>query len=338
MRGLKKTIAIGFLAFVTTCLAVSTTCRAPSSLSVPITNVTLSNGNSMRGVYMPLGTPAQNISFLPEKYATSGYVTIYSLLTLVESFLNSTFVYNSSAADATCPEDSSNVRCITYKGGLFNPSNSSTFEPRDDVIHAGGSESDTLRTTGVRVWAGDWGTESLVVGDVVLEEYPIGMPGFDVKNVYNSQGLLGLGFNSTLLTALKDAGHISSRSYGYWWGLDGVTQESQMDGAIVFGGYDAAKATGSNLTSDLIRPTEGCPSGMQTTIDNIRLDFPNGTTSSVVYPHSSFVVCIRLDFPVTITMADDPYYSKFLAQTETFNNARSQGINWQGALFEPDSV
>lgn len=224
------------------------------------------------------------------------------------------------------------------RGGLFDPNLSSTFETRDNVADAGASESDTDRTAGVHVWESAWGVENFAVGDVMLEKYPIGMPGFDVGKEYHRQGYLGLGFNSTILTALKDAGHIASRSYGYWWGLDGATQHSQMDGAIVFGGYDAAKASGPNLTSRLVAPTVACPSGMQLTIADIKLTFPNGTRSSIVFPSSALAACMRIDFPVTITMATDPYYNNFMRDTNTFSYGRSWGLHWLGALFDPNQV
>ncbi|GAB7363393.1 hypothetical protein MBLNU230_g3671t1 [Neophaeotheca triangularis] len=283
--------------------AAAVTCPAPDLSFAPITNVELSNGNSRRGLYMPLGTPAQNVSFLP------GH------------FLNSTWVYNTSAADTTCPEGFSTTRCITIRGGLFDPSESSTFESRDNLVDAVASESDPNRERALYNPEGSLGADSFAVGDILLEDYPIGMPQFAVGGVKYPQGIVGLGFNSTILTALRDAGHIETRSFGFWWGLHGATENSQMDGGIVFGGYDAAKTSGPNLTTNLVAPSSQCPSGILLTISEIQLAFPNGTESSVM--SSAMATCIRIDFPGTIAMNTQPYYENFERDTDSSTYGRS---------------
>ncbi len=59
---------------------------------------------------------------------------------------------------------------------------------------------------------------------------------------------VGLGTNSTLLNALVLAKVIASRTWGYSQGWTGAEAEHQIDGSLVLGGYDAAKAKGSNVT------------------------------------------------------------------------------------------
>lgn len=124
-------------------------------------------------------------------------------------------------------------------------------------------------------------TDGFGASNVTLDEFPIGMPGMEFGTQYHPQGVLGLGPNSTLLTALKDAGHISSRSYGYWWGEDGATSNAKMDGSLILGGYDAAKIQGPNTTIALKQPTLDCVSGMYLTIMDIKMLFPNSTSASI---------------------------------------------------------
>lgn len=129
---------------------------------------------------------------------------------------------------------------------------------------------------------------------MTLQDYPIGMPGFDYGTQYHPQGALGLGSNSTLLNALKDAGHISSRSYGYWWGEDGASSNARMDGSLVLGGYDAAKTHGANITIPIRSPSVGCMSGMYMTIRDLVMRFPNSTRSSIVVSRPPRLVRLRL--------------------------------------------
>ena len=62
---------------------------------------------------------------------------------------------------------------------------------------------------------------------------------------------IGLGFNLTILNILKSAGHIGSRTWSLCWGLAGATAHAQVDGSLVFGGYDAGKVKGPNFTQPL---------------------------------------------------------------------------------------
>lgn len=198
----------------------------------------------------------------------------------LERYLNDTWVYNTSSP--YCPKDQSRRWCDTYRGGLYDPDQSSSSRKVPDVFAAGASPSDVDRTAGLHVWESTWILDDLGVGNTTLGQYPIGMPGFDYGTQNHPQGAIGLGPNSTLLTALKNAGTISSRSYGYWWGENGATSDAQMDGSLVLGGYDAAKTQGSNITTALRTPSLSCMSGMHMTISDIVMRFPNGTRSSII--------------------------------------------------------
>lgn len=171
----------------------------PSPIAIPITDVSLSNGHSRRGIEMAVGTPAQNISFM------------------INAFLNDTWIYN--ATNTFCNVNDTDDKCTTIRGGLFNTDQSSSYAYKPDVFAAGADHGDTLRRkdgSETSVWAGAWATDTLSTGNASLEDYPIGMPSYDVSGQFDTQAFLGLGFSSTLSQRLKDEGHIPCRSWSYW--------------------------------------------------------------------------------------------------------------------------
>lgn len=207
-------------------------------------------------------------------------------------YLNNTWIYNASSP--FCPKEKTDGFCKTYRGGLYDPDASSSARAVADVYAAGGSSSDTDRTEGLHIWDSSWTLDDLGVGNISLSEFPIASPGFEFGAQDHPQGALGLGQNSTLLSTLKNAGHISSRSYGYWWGENGATSNAQMDGSIILGGYDAAKIQGPNITIPLKTPTLSCMSGMYMPISDLVMRFPNSTRASIIVV--SAVSCTRPRF------------------------------------------
>lgn len=202
------------------------------------------------------------------------------LLLICSRYLNNTWIYNTSSP--FCPEEKTESFCKTYRGGLYDPDASSSAKAVADVFAAGGSSSDTDRTEGLHIWISSWTMDNLVAGNITLSEFPIASPGFEFGAQDHPQGALGLGQNSTLLSTLKDAGYIASRSYGYWWGENGATSNAQMDGSLVLGGYDAAKIQGPNITIPLKTPTLSCMSGMYMPISDLVMRFPNSTRASII--------------------------------------------------------
>jgi hypothetical protein len=167
----------------------------------------------------------------------------------------------------------------------------------------------------------------------------MGMPGYDYAAQFDTQNNIGFGVNSTFLNALQAAGKIASRSYSWWWGRTGATEDAQMDGAIVFGGYDRAKVTGKPYTQNLIPPEVNCQSGMRMTISDLILNFPNGTLASILQ-HKQISACLQPDFPVLMTLPTDPYYETFEQLTNTHNvgSGGGSGIDAVGYLYPPNKV
>ena len=91
---------------------------------------------------------------------------------------------------------------------------------------------------------------------------------------------IGIGSNSTLMTALLGSGNISSRVWSYWPGSYAGDGQLQQNGGLVLGGYDAAKIKGANLTLPLSFDS-GCVSGLFLSVSDMVLNFGNGHDQSL---------------------------------------------------------
>ncbi|CAD0084697.1 unnamed protein product [Aureobasidium vineae] len=154
---------------------------------------------------------------------------------------------------------------------------------------------------------------------------------------YLTQHILGLGANSTLLSMLKEAGIIASRSWSMYWGNSGAP-ETQNDGVFVFGGYDNTKVTGKNYSFPLIYDSH-CISGMVVSITDISLTFPNGTKADLFDSASSLLrACIMPDYPVLMTLPRDPYYQtlQFVAGISEVPEKHSFGLNFYGETYSSE--
>lgn len=223
------------------------------------------------------------------------------------------------------------------RGGLYDPAKSSSAQTGLNVNSAGGDKSDTIRGPGSYIWASDWTTDRLSLGNGTAHKFPIGMPGFDHGDIFDTQANVGLGQNSTLLNALKDSGQIASRSYSYWWGVNSATSTNAMDGHLVLGGYDAAKVTGPNITRSLLPPSASCPSGMLMTVTNMILGFPNGTRADMLAP-STLSACIQPDYPVIMSPRFDPFFQRFLDLTGTSHNDDVGSEPWAVPAWRLDGM
>jgi hypothetical protein len=242
-------------------------------------------------------------------------------------------VYNTSTP--LCINSTTKAQCTTIRGGTYDSSLSTSASGDLDVYGGGGDPSDTFRALGTHVWYSDWTTDTLKVGNTTLKDFPIGMPGFDVGGILDTQSNIGLGRNSTLLNALRETGQISSRTYSFWWGLNSASTSNSMDGQLVLGGYDAAKVTGPNITQKLLPSAVGCGSGMYLTVTNMILGFPNGTKADMFAP-STLSACIQLDFPNVASFRYDPFMERFENYTGTVRDTTSSDQPWEVLLYRLD--
>jgi hypothetical protein len=122
-----------------------------------------------------------------------------------------------------------------------------------------------------------WGTDTLTFNsNISLPDLAIGIEKDDFYAEYHPQHILGFGPNSTVLSALKAAKIISSKTWSFFWGLNSPVSRVQMNGTVVLGGIDAAKITEPNANVTL--PLQysgcvGCPCGTVVTINSNRPQF-----------------------------------------------------------------
>jgi hypothetical protein len=299
-------------------------------VNIPIKVVELPNGGNLRGGAVSAGNPVQNFSLSPAMLVTWFYSVLLRAL-MFSSEINNTFLwYRSDDCDVT------EAACLTRRGGFFLPDDSKTYK------------NDTAPTPFNKNWetsetqtSGDIGSDSLILNEnVTLLQFPLGIAKdkVTVRIANIGQTSLGLGRNSSVLSILKKAGTIGSNSWGYWWGLDGSTDPAKMNGNIVLGGYDRAKIKNpeNNYTGKLTEPGL-CPGGMTITINEIRLNFPNGSEPNLLQS-SPLLTCVCPQCSTGISMRYDPYMARFEQWTESFSVNRSLGINFFNMMYRADEV
>lgn len=219
-----------------------------------------------------------------------------------------------------------------FRGGQWDPTKSSTASKTIDQ-----KESDRVNTK--------WYQDTLFAQpNVSLEEVYIGVPRRDLNRQYNSQAQLGLARNSSLLQSLKEVGRIGARAYSFHWGLSSGPVDQQTSGSLILGGIDEAlTGTGTrNLTSSLAHGS-GCPTGMLIAIDDVSLNWPNGTNTSIFVGGKSTLMqaCLQLDYPGLMTLPFK-YWENFMrlagGRYPGDTESRSLGMNFWTMLFEPEVV
>ena len=180
----------------------------------------------------------------------------------------------------------------------------------------------------------DFGQETLHVNSSVsIEHFPIAIEVVEDPG-YNA---LGLATNSTILTYLYDAGIIASRSWGLFWGLNGLDLDAQKEGSLTFGGYDKAKLTGTGSQINLTHNNPHC--NLQVSATSIKMNFPNGTDVEILSTGTSskvLTMCVQPEFPI-VTLPYD-IWTNFLDNAGGTYLGRSNGINGYGELFSVDDM
>ncbi|KAL6857415.1 hypothetical protein ACO1O0_004850 [Amphichorda felina] len=268
----------------------------PPPLAFPIANVSLPSGDIRRGVKVRVGEPETEYSFLP------------------------------SCKPAPI------AKCDTFRGGLYDPEKSDTDGSLDSDFESQPDRFDRKTY--------EFFTDTISLGENgSLKDYPLAKPldasRWDLQG-YVPQHILGMDSGSTFLQALVDGGHIASKSWGFYWGLDGRGSREQSEGSFVLGGYDKAKTYGDGYTEDL-EPSEGCPTGMQVVIRDMTLNFANGTDTSI-FPGNSggqgLIACIDPAVPVLMDLPLEPYFLNWQFATGwALENGRSTGIDYWNVLL-----
>ncbi|CAK7246400.1 MAG: hypothetical protein STHCBS139747_008030 [Sporothrix thermara] len=307
--------AAAALWLATSALADSTseTACAPAPVAITIGNVTLSNNQIARGLDISIGSPPQSFAFLPQWP------------------MNNSFVYG---VDGHCTPDLSSAACTTFRGGAYSGIASITRtvpEPASHPVDAAPYSSvsfaaDTVVLNGTL----DSPSPANTTTTTSLAQFPFGVPLNDLgQQSYHPMNALGLGANSTLLNALKASGRIASRSWSMFWGLNGAEATAQMAGVFVLGGYDRAKTVPGQMTTlPLADAGSVCPSRMVLSITDLVLNFANGTDASLFPGAASTALqaCITPDYPVLMTLPDDPFFKAMETLTNASIDQRSDGI------------
>lgn len=170
-----------------------------------------------------------------------------------------------------------------------------------------------------------------------LTDFPMGvaLSGWGEQG-YHPMMAIGMGANSTMLNSLKSSGKIASRVFGMFWGREGATSRTQLDGSLVFGGYDRAKTVGQPYTQFMISDRSVCSTGMAVTITDMVLNFANGSNVSL-FPNartSSIAACLVPDYPVLMTMPTDPYFNNLRIHTRASMSGRSFGIDFFSVRYD----
>ncbi|KAF2868257.1 aspartic peptidase domain-containing protein [Massariosphaeria phaeospora] len=274
----------------------------------------MTNGARMRGISIGVGSDA------PQTFSV-----------FASADNNETYLYGKSGGH--CPEGFSDSACRTFRGGFYDPESS----------HSNGTTESRKSSDGVDAL---WLTDTFQLQtNFLLKDFGFGIPYADLNAEWISQAQLGLGRNSTLLNVLKNAGRITSRAYSLFWGLVGGPENQQMPGSLVLGGLDQAfigNGKAENLTSSL-NYKSNCSTGMLVSINDISLNWPNGTDTSIFMGSQSSAIqaCIAPSFAGLMTIPF-LYWRNFrtLAGGEypEGTETRSVGINYFTMLFQPEGV
>jgi hypothetical protein len=227
----------------------------------------------------------------------------------------------------TSPAPSTEVGCTTWRGGQYDEVSSST---RTEAV-SGSYPADASQYPQM-----DFVADTLVLNDnISLAQLDMGIPLADWgEQGYYPMNAIGLGQNSSILNALISTQNIISRTWSMFYGWTGDESVSQLDGTFVFGGYDRAKVAGDGFTIAMT-VNAACDSQLMATIDDIILNFPNGTTASLFSNQGeSIAVCILPDYPVLMTIPLDPYFEAFQNLTNTSITERSFGLAYFSMLYD----
>jgi hypothetical protein len=248
------------------------------------------------------------------------------------SWVNNTFIFDQSGQ---CSASNPPVQCAGFRGSAYDEDNSSSWvenELSSDPIQENTNIQDYPAP--INDTNDVFGQDNLHLNSsTFLAGFPFHVPRFDWEG---EASLLGLGSQSTFLSGLQNAAIIPSRTWSYWWGYTGL--EEQMEGGMVFGGYDAAKTTGQNYTNQLDSDVDSCPTRILVTITDISMETSNGTKTSILgSSHGSALrMCIDPSYPI-ITIPSDIWESFSGNAGGTFLG-RSLGINLFGMLYSAQDM
>lgn len=244
-------------------------------------------------------------------------------------WINNTFLYD---AAGPCPTDATPLHCVGIDGGYFNEGASSTWTQAPNLTSLNAAQE---YNTGFDDDV--YGTDTVMLSsNVSVSRHPLGI----IRGSSAGRNGMGLGVNSTLLSALTSTGAIASRSWGFWEGWTGANSSTQLDGSLVLGGYDAAKVTGGNLTLPISTQGPTCTSGLVITVIDVVMNLRSGANKSIIGPSagSAFQACVIVDYPL-MSMSSD-IWDSFITTSKSTPMGRSAagGFNFRGMLISTEDA
>ncbi|KAL9634830.1 MAG: hypothetical protein Q9164_003845 [Protoblastenia rupestris] len=246
---------------------------------------------------------------------------------------NNIFLYNSTfECDANA--NGSQSECEAAVGGFFKQQKSTTWTAALDASVLG-LPLENAEPSGSR-----YGTDTLQLNSTYsLPNFPFG---FNNGN-NNAVGSFGLGQNSSLLNDLYSAGAIPSHTWSLYHGWDGEDSVHQADGSLIFGGYDAAKVFGPNITLPFAANHDfdlgSCPSKHIVTISDIKMNLRNGSSPSILGTNkgAAFRACILPNYNYIALSYD--VWSNFLQISRSTQVGRStSSLSWWQMLIAADGA
>lgn len=240
--------------------------------------------------------------------------------------------------------DTTDAACGSMHGGLFDPNGSKSFQSKSDCAGARASCVDNAPVTNTTLF--HWGTDEFhLSSNVTLPGSPFGThtDPFDGDGGSGGgrlpPGILGLSSNSTFLNSLREANVIGSNVYSFYWGSTGATKDTQADGSLVLGGYDAAKTAGQPLFNFSTVSNIGCNPGVPgVVIQDLKLVFPNGTKASI-FGDASTALNACLDFSSTSLLSIPyKYYQAFEDISGQYTAGRSFGVDFYNLQIDNTST
>lgn len=118
--------------------------------------------------------------------------------------------------------------------------------------------------------------------------------------------IIGVGYNSSLLSALFSIGVIASKTWSLALGWQRVQPNLETDGNLVIGGYDSVQANNQNVSYAF--GSIACGPGPEVTISDISINFSNGSSPSSLMQSSfglsntgsTFGACLSLTDPIIV--------------------------------------
>ena len=228
--------------------------------------------------------------------------------------------------------------CTWTRGGAYDHTISSTFQVLNATDGGLGTDSSSA----------DGGINAIALGRDNSPQATYVVPGgwdiYEPSSTGLPQSALGLGRQSAFVEAMYSNFLIASRTWSLFWGLQGATPDQQMDGSLVLGGYDVAKTIGPNMTQSFSSFADqvACPTSLVVDVIDVRLDFQNGTTSSLVSSVSpgftpGYRACIRPDVPL-VTFPSDVWTAFATAITGSYIQPSNASSNIWGLDFLASGV